>query len=195
MLAFTLAVFFLLITPGPGVLSVAGVGAGFGYRPGAYYIWGLFAGTNLVALTVVTGLAALIVAEPRVRTLLFVASFAYLVYLALRVALAGSQIGFSARADAPGIRDGIILQFLNPKAYAVNTALFTGFPIFADAYWTEVALKFVVVNAIWLPIHFLWLWLGVRLHALALPYSTQRWINYAMAAAMLAVVVLAALSS
>ncbi|MGB0853473.1 MAG: LysE family translocator, partial [Pikeienuella sp.] len=35
MLTFAAAVFFLLITPGPGVLSLAGVGASFGYRAGA----------------------------------------------------------------------------------------------------------------------------------------------------------------
>ena len=32
MLQFALAVFFLLITPGPGVLTTAGIGAAFGYR-------------------------------------------------------------------------------------------------------------------------------------------------------------------
>ena len=64
MFAFAAAVFFLLITPGPGVLSTAGVGAGFGFRPGARYVLGLFLGTNLVALAVVSGLAALTVMTP-----------------------------------------------------------------------------------------------------------------------------------
>ncbi len=60
MLTFALAVFFLIITPGPGVLSVAGVGSAFGSGPGARYIAGLFVGTNLVALAVVSGMAAII---------------------------------------------------------------------------------------------------------------------------------------
>ena len=33
-LVFTFAVFLLLVTPGPGVLSTAGVGSGFGSRTG-----------------------------------------------------------------------------------------------------------------------------------------------------------------
>ena len=56
MLSFTLAVFLLLITPGPGVLSTAGVGAAFGTRAGIQYVVGLFVGTNIVALSIVSGL-------------------------------------------------------------------------------------------------------------------------------------------
>mgnify|MGYP001824687630 FL=1 len=59
MISFVLAVLFLLITPGPGVLSLAGVGAAYGYRAGARYMVGLFLGTNLVCLMVITAHAAL----------------------------------------------------------------------------------------------------------------------------------------
>ena len=55
MLAFAVAAFLLLITPGPGVLSAAGVGAGFGVRPGLIYVVGLCLGANLVAVMVVGG--------------------------------------------------------------------------------------------------------------------------------------------
>ena len=58
MLSFVVAIVFLLMTPGPGVLSLAGVGAAFGYAHGARYLVGLFIGTNLVCLGVITGLAA-----------------------------------------------------------------------------------------------------------------------------------------
>ena len=36
----------MMVTPGPGVLSLAGVGAGFGWRVGIMYLIGLFLGTN-----------------------------------------------------------------------------------------------------------------------------------------------------
>ena len=38
MLTFALAVLLLIATPGPGVLSTAGVGAAFGWRPGLSYV-------------------------------------------------------------------------------------------------------------------------------------------------------------
>ena len=192
MLTFAAAVFFLIITPGPGVLSTAGVGSGFGYRPGVIYVLGLFIGTNLVALSVVTGLAAILLADPRIRTVLLFASAAYLVYLAIRIALAGSKIGFIHKAAPPGVIGGILLQAINPKAYAVNTTLFTGFSFLPGNFAGEVALKFLIVNAIWIPIHLAWLWAGVRLHQLNLAPRTQRAINIIMALSMLAVVGLAA---
>jgi threonine/homoserine/homoserine lactone efflux protein len=192
MLNFTLAVFLLLITPGPGVLSLAGVGAAFGFRAAARYFLGLFIGTNLVALAVISGLAALILASPLIRTVLMVVSTGYLLYLAAKIAMAGSQIGFTAAPRQPGVRDGLILQAFNPKAYVVNTTLFSGFVIWPDAYGAEVAFKFVTLNLIWIAIHILWLLAGSKVKELDLAPRTQRIINIGMACAMLGVVALAA---
>ena len=192
MLTFALAVFFLIITPGPGVLSLAGVGAAFGFRHGSKYLLGLFIGTNLVSLGVITGLAAVILADPRIRTVFYVLSVSYLFYLAFRIAFAGSKIAFIERAAPPGIKGGILLQAVNPKAYAVNTALFSAFAFLPGAPALEILIKLLILNAIWIAIHFLWLWGGITLRRLDLPERTQRGINIAMATSMLIVVALAA---
>jgi len=194
MLAFAAAVFLLLITPGPGVLSTAGVGAGFGYRAGLRYLVGLFVGTNLVAAAVISGLAAVVLSVTWLRPVLLYASILYLGYLALRIALAGTKIGFMEARTAPGTRDGIVLQLINPKAYVVNTTLFSGFPVAALGLGAEPALKLVVINLIWIPIHLLWLGAGVQVKRLDLPPRVQFAINVGMAIAMLGVVVLAAAS-
>lgn len=195
MLTFAAAVFFLIITPGPGVLSAAGVGAAYGMRPGLRYVLGLFIGNNLVILAVISGLAALVLATPWLRTALFVASTAYLLYLALRIAFAGSNLAFSPATSEPGVMAGILLQPINPKAYAVNTALFSGFAIFPDALVAEAIWKLIIVNAIWLPIHVLWVWFGGLLKELNLPPHQQRRVNFAMAGSMLLVVGLAIVSA
>lgn len=193
--AFALAVIFLIITPGPGVLSTAGVGSAYGYRPGLAYVGGLWIGTNLVALLVVSGLAALVLGIPWVRTVLMIASAAYLFYLAMKIAFAGSRIAFIEAERPPGLMGGLMLQFINPKAYAVNTAMFSGFPFLPDSLLAETLIKFAIMNAIWLPIHLLWLYAGVTLRRLNLEPGTQRIINIGMATSMLAVVALAALSA
>lgn len=194
MLSFAAAVFFLIVTPGPGVLSTAGVGSAFGFRAGLAYVAGLFLGTNLVALAVVSGIAATVFAAPVLRTMLVYASTAYLLYLAARIALAGSRIAFIEAQKAPGFLNGVALQAINPKAYAVNTALFSGFAFGHGNLATETALKFLIVNAIWIPIHLAWLAAGVTLRRLDLPPRAQSAINIAMALSMLAVVALAALA-
>lgn len=191
MLEFALAVVFLIITPGPGVLSAAGVGAGFGYRAGFAYLAGLWAGNNLVTAIVISGVAAAALALPWLRTILLWGSAAYLLWLAAKIAFAGAKIAFIHSERAPGFWNGLALQPINPKAYAVNTALFSGFAFMPDALMAETAIKLVIVNVIWVPIHFAWLWAGVSLRRLNLAAGTQRAINMGMAAAMLAVVAIA----
>lgn len=193
MLAFLSAVFFLIITPGPGVLSTAGVGSAFGALAGYRYVVGLFIGTNLVALAVVTGVAGLVVAQPGVRQVLLFASVAYLCYLAARIALAGSQIAFIRSQSAPGILNGLALQAINPKAYVVNTTLFTSFSFPGNNTLEEILWKFLLINIVWIPIHLLWLAAGIGLKQLALPEHWQRTINLLMAASLLIVVGLAVL--
>lgn len=194
MLTFAAAVFFLIVTPGPGVLSAAGVGSGYGFRDGLRYVVGLFLGTNMVALAVISGVAAVVLAEPVVRTVLMGASIAYLVYLAARIAFAGSRVAFIQAKAPPAILAGILLQAINPKAYAVNTTLFAGFPFAPDNLTFETLSKLVIINSIWIPIHLGWLFAGASLHRLNLSETAQRRINYLMAASMLMVVALAILA-
>ena len=176
-------------------MSLAGVGAAFGRNRGLSYMLGLLIGTNIVALAVVTGLAAVVLSVPWLRTALLIASICYLLWLALRIAMSGSKIGFIEAQKEPGITDGIVLQIINPKAYVVNTALFTGFPFDNQTLVVETLTKFLIINVIWILIHLLWLAAGVILQSLALKPGTQRAINIAMALAMLVVVALAAHSA
>ena len=194
MLTFAAAVFFLIITPGPGVLSTAGVGSGFGVRAGALYVTGLWLGNNLVGLAVVSGLTATMLAVPSIRTLLLWASVAYLFYLAMRIALAGSRIAFIERREPPGIGGGLMLQAINPKCYAVNTTFFSGFAFFPDSVLLEIVIEFAIINVVWIPIHFLWLAAGISIRKLQLPSRIQFTVNILMALSMLLVVALAAVA-
>ena len=191
MLAFAAAVFFLIISPGPGVLSTAGVGAAYGYRNGLAYVAGLFAGSNLVAMLVISGIATTALALPWLRTTLLIASLGYLLWLAWRIASAGAQIGFIEARTPLGFWNGLALQPINPKAYVVNTTLFTGFSFMPDALWLETAIKLLIMNLIWIPLHLGWLGAGISLRRLDLGPQAQRRVNIAMALSMLVAVALA----
>ncbi len=188
MLAFIGAVFFLIVTPGPGVLTTAGVGSGFGFKPGLAFVTGLWVGNNLVGLAVVSGIAAIVLSVPEVRLVLSIMATAYLLYLACRIALSGSRIAFMERQTPPGALGGVMLQMINPKAYAVNTNFFAGFAFMPDNLLLETVLKFAIMNAFWIPIHLGWLAAGVALRRLDLDPRIHRFINIAMALSMLAVV-------
>ncbi|MEM8854432.1 MAG: LysE family translocator, partial [Pseudomonadota bacterium] len=68
----------------------------------------------------------------------------------------------------------------------------SSFHFMPDAPATEVAVKIVLFNAIWIPLHIVWLWAGIGLRRMSLSAKVSRAINVAMAIAMLAVVALAA---
>jgi threonine/homoserine/homoserine lactone efflux protein len=189
------AAILLIITPGPGVLSLAGVGSAFGFRAGLKYFIGLFVGNNLVGLFVISGVGALVLADPVTRTVLLVLSSIYLIYLASTIALSGSNIGFKGYTHKPGIKSGVLLQIINPKAYVVNSTMYSGFLLFENAYFLEVIIKVLIVNTIWIPVHFLWLYIGVFIKRLDLSLSIQRTINYFMAIAMVLVVVLSVIAA
>ena len=147
----------------------------------------LFVGVHLVCFAVISGLAALIMADLVVRVVLFLASSAYLSNLALKIALTGTKIGFIHMAG-PGFVTGMMLQLVNPKAYAVNTMLFSSFAFYPENFAMETGLKLLINNAMWIPIHLLWLYAGVKVNQLDLPAQTQKMINFVIAGCLLAVV-------
>ena len=121
-------------------------------------------------------------------------SVAWFVYLAAKIAFAGARIGFIEADQAPGFWNGVILQFINPKAYAVSNLLISGYAFWPEDLAVEIALKFLIMNIIWVPVHITWLTAGVMVRRMELAPSVQRRINFAMAAALLTVVFLAAWS-
>lgn len=195
MIEFVIAVFFLLITPGPGVLTTAGIGAAFGYPAGFRFLAGLCLGGFINMMIVISGLAAVVLAVPSLRFVLLLASVGYLLYLAWRIASAGAKIGFKPATTPLGFRNGLMLQFINPKAYVVGTTLFSGFAFMPGAPIWEVVVKLLVFNAIWVPVHLIWLGAGAKLGSMNLAQGTQRIINIAMAVSLLVVVFVALLAA
>lgn len=191
MLAFIGATLLLIITPGPGVLSIAGLGSGYGFRAGQKFLWGLWLGNFLVGLAVISGLETIIYSIPYLPTALLGLSLVYLSYLAFKIAFAGSQIAFIKADRIPGFFDALALQAINPKAYAVNATFFTSFNFWPNHSIQEIIVKIIIVNIIWIPIHFGWLYAGATLRKLNLPAKAQRGINIFMAFSMMIVVVLA----
>ena len=189
MLSFITVVILMFITPGPGVLSLAGTGAAFGWRQGLKYMAGLWVGHFLVSLAVITGLAAVIIAEPIFRAVLAFLCAGYFGYLALRIGFAKSKIAFIHMAT-PGFGTGVSLQFINPKAYAVHTTFFSGFVLYPDNFLFEVIIKQLSMNIIWISFHIIWLFAGVKLNELNLTSNNQNQINIGMALCLMVVVLI-----
>ena len=192
MITYIIISFLMMVTPGPGVLSLAGVGAGFGWKVGMMYLIGLFFGTNGVALLVVLGFKQFLFEIDGVEITFLLLSLSYLSFLSWRIATSDNKTRFKLSLKAPRLYEGIFLQFVNPKAYVVQGHLFVVLSLGMASYSTEIIVKFIIVNSIWIPIHLLWLWLGISLKKWSLGVNKQIWVNRGMGLALFAVVVLSA---
>lgn len=193
MITYIIISFLMMVTPGPGVLSLAGVGAGFGWKVGMMYLIGLFFGTNGVALLVVLGFKQFLFEIDGVEITFLLLSLSYLSFLSWRIATSDNKTGFKQSLKAPRLYEGIFLQFVNPKAYVVQGHLFVVLSLGMASYSNEIIVKFIIVNSIWIPIHFLWLWLGISLKKWSLAVNKQVWVNRGMGLALFAVVILSAI--
>ena len=193
MITYIIISFLMMFTPGPGVLSLAGVGAGFGWKVGMMYLIGLFFGTNGVALLVVLGFKQFLFEIDGVEITFLLLSLSYLSFLSWRIATSDNKTGFKQSLKAPRLYEGIFLQFVNPKAYVVQGHLFVVLSLGMASYSTEIIVKFIIVNSIWIPIHLLWLWLGISLKKWSLAVNKQVWVNRGMGLALFAVVILSAI--
>ena len=194
MLTFTIAIFLMIITPGPGVLSLAATGSGFGWKAGILYLAGLFIGTNTVLVFVVTGFKGFLFEIPWVEPVFLIISLSYLTWIAWRIASAGNEIKFKKSKNEPTFFEAIFLQIINPKAYLVNGILFAGFPLKNFSLQQEVLIKALIINLVWIPVHFFWLWLGIKLRQWGLNKGKQAIVNKVMAFCLLVVIGLAAFS-
>jgi len=195
MATFAIAIFLMIITPGPGVLSLAGTGAGFGWRPGIFYLLGLFIGTNSVMILVITGLKGVLFKIPFVEPVFLTVSLSYLTWIAWRIAFSNNKTTITSIKKEPTFFEAIFLQLINPKAYLVNGILFAGFPIENLNLNEEIIAKAIIINLVWIPVHFFWLWLGIRLRSWGLESGKQKKVNKFMGFSLFVVVILAGISS
>ncbi|TIX69495.1 MAG: LysE family translocator, partial [Mesorhizobium sp.] len=85
-LALVFAATVVMGSPGPATISVTAIGAAFGLRHSLRYTSGIILGTTMVLLVVASGVMAIFALLPGMAPVLAIASAAYILYLAYRIA-------------------------------------------------------------------------------------------------------------
>jgi threonine/homoserine/homoserine lactone efflux protein len=158
LVSLVLFVFVVSITPGPNNVIALSSGANFGFKATMPFMAGVALGFPVLALAVALGLGALLTAVPWLAGGLKLVGCAYLLWLAWKIATAGSPglaIGRSTSAGPIGFLQSCLLQWVNPKAWIIAIGgLATYVP--ADHYWFGVATlmaAFVIISwpslAVW----------------------------------------------
>jgi threonine/homoserine/homoserine lactone efflux protein len=76
----------------------------------------------------------------------------------------------------------------------VQITLFSGFLIGDDNFILEAVIKLLIANMIWLPMHLVWLILGVRINKMQLSKKILRILNMIMAGLLLSFIAMAFLN-
>ena len=186
--ALCIAVVALLGSPGPGPLALAGVGAAFGPRKGAPFLFGILAAIAVVMLLTALGASALLAASPKLRLAAQLVAFTYIVFVAWRVA------GVTAFANAPektppSFVDGFLLNIVNPKAYAAFTAIFAAFAIGHACPLISVGLTASISFVLVVAVDAAWLMAGAMLRSIAADPIRGRPLRISFAVMMVAAAV------
>lgn len=191
LLALVMAAAVVMGSPGPATISVTAIGAAFGLRPSLGYTLGVVLGTTVVLLVVAAGLVGVLASMPGLAPLLTVASAAYILYLAFRIATAPPLAEDENKAARPTFLGGLMLAVANPKAYVAIGAVFAGASVQADALGLPTRL--LVLAAMIVAIHALWLLAGTVFARLLRNPLASRIINLVFAATLVLTTALAAL--
>ena len=187
--------FLLLGSPGPAPMAVAATGAIFGYRKGLIFVAGLLVGFGLILGLEIWGVSSLFRRYPDLQAYAFVLGLAYLVYLAWKIGSAPLNPATDVPQNPPGFRDGLVLNLVNPKAYAAVLLLYAQFLLpyenLQTAYYMTALVCFMVVTVIDL----LWLLLGEVLSPVFNHPRHGRWVRVLFAALMISMVIWMVISS
>ncbi|MCP5089021.1 MAG: LysE family translocator [Rhodobacteraceae bacterium] len=149
-------------TPGPANMALLATGARYGLRRALPFVVGVALGKQLIIWPMGFGLLMLAQQMPTLFAALKWASAAYIIWLAWRVANSSLNPGI-AGARAPGFSAGLVVHPLNPKAWGMITAGFTGFvepgtPALTATIW--IALTLFLCQLV---LHPMWCWGGEKL--------------------------------
>lgn len=167
-------------TPGPANMALMATGARFGFRAALPFVAGVALGKQLVIWPVGFGLMELADQVPVLFVALKYLSAAYVLWLAWRVARMRLGQG-GAAGDAPGFRAGLFVHPLNPKAWAMIVAAFTGFVEPGTTTINATATIAAVLLACQIVLHPVWTLAGDRIAATMAGTPAERYLMLTLA--------------
>jgi threonine/homoserine/homoserine lactone efflux protein len=184
--ALTAFAFVAAITPGPNNLMLMTSGVKYGFGRTLPHLVGVVLGFALMIAVVGFGLGVLFERYPQILPVMRTAGALYMVWLALKIALAkpinkaepgGRPIGFFAAAG---------FQWVNPKAWAMALGALAAYAGVVDSYAGGVLLIAALCALIAIPCCIAWTVFGASLSRLLIDPRVARPFNWTMAALLIA---------
>lgn len=183
--ALLLFAFVSSITPGPNNLMLMASGANFGFARSIPHMLGI--GVGFVVMVALVGLGLMTVFDqfPIAHAVLAVASVAYLLWLAWKIAHAGAPAEGDDTGGTPmTFMQAALFQWVNPKAW---TMALTAVTLYApDRTVATILLVAGAFGAVNLPCVSSWTVLGLQMRRLLTSPARLTAFNWTMAALLVA---------
>lgn len=187
--AISMVIFALVasISPGPVNLIATSSAAGLGYVKTLPHIFGASLGFCIILLLMGTGLASIVENSPLLLEVLTLFGVAFLLYIAVKIALAPVAIDKQQAGASAGFISGFLCQWLNPKAWIVSLSGVTVFVPYGGAGLLYLVALFFITCFASISI---WALLGVIIKQWLTRPLIARGFNYLMAALLVILVLL-----
>ena len=176
----------MAFTPGPNTTLSAALAANRGLRHAMRFVLGVPLGWGLLLLACALGLGALIQAEPALRGVLKWGGLAYMLWLAWKLATAQAVGQVRAGGFDVGFGKGVLLQFVNIKAWMNALMISAGWVTVAQPIWPRLALVLPLMMAFGLVSNFTYALVGSSLRAWLAVGQRLAWFNRGLAGVLVA---------
>lgn len=177
-------------TPGPNTTLSTALAANFGLRRALRFVLAVPVGWGLLLSLCASGVGALVVSLPPLRIGVKAAGVAYLLWLARKLWHAHQLSHANANQLDVSFRQGVMLQFLNIKAWMLALTVVAGWLAGHDDLWARLAVVLPLLLAFALASNLSYALVGTLLRQwLADPEHAGRrlrWFNRSMAAVLVA---------
>lgn len=184
--AFVVFAVVMFFTPGPNNIMLLTSGLNFGFRRTLPHLAGVVFGFAFMIAVSGLGLGAVLIAYPVLQTVLKYAGAAYLIYLAVTIALSGPPTPGDAKRRRPMTFFGAALfQWINVKGWVMVIGTITAYAAIASYPWNillQVALSLLIG---WVSCA-AWVLCGTSLQSLVKSPVVTRTFNIVMALLLLA---------
>lgn len=178
--------FVSAMTPGPNNTMLLTSGVNFGFRRTRPHVWGVVIGFTIMILAVALGVGRVFLLFPALFSTLRVVSIGYLLWLAWRIATAGTSNPIVTTEARPmTFFEAALFQWVNPKGWMVALSVAANF-VSPDSLWFDAAVLTATFLAVSLMSATAWAFFGTSLRPLLADERSMRIFNVAMAVALVA---------
>jgi threonine/homoserine/homoserine lactone efflux protein len=171
----------MCLTPGPNVVMVTASAANFGFRRTLPQMLGITLGFGFMIMAAGFGLAGLLRAEPRLHELLKYAGAIYLLYLAWRIAHAGTASKDSARTRPINLVEAALFTWMNPKGWVTAVGALAAYTTAGGDVLLQTSIVASVLAAVCFVSVAIWAGFGVAIGRLLGGSGARAAFNWSMA--------------